>query len=90
MEDRSVSTLENMTFSKQVIDGVKPEAKVAFATTNYHVFRSGIYAIQAGIDADGIGSRTKWYFWPNAFVREFIALLSTKIKNHIVVALKLK
>lgn len=87
MEDRSVSTLENMTFSKQVIDGVKPEAKVAFATTNYHVFRSGIYAIQAGIDADGIGSRTKWYFWPNAFVREFIALLSTKIKNHIVVAL---
>ena len=22
-----------------------------------------------------MGSRTKWYFWPNAFLREFVGLL---------------
>ena len=26
--------------------------------------------------AQGIGADTKWYFWPNAAVREFIGLLS--------------
>lgn len=23
-----------------------------------------------------MGSRTKWYFWPNAFLREFIGLMA--------------
>lgn len=62
MEDKSVNTLENMTFSKKLIDAVDPSAKVVFSTTNYHVFRSGIYARQIGFDAEGIGSSTKWYF----------------------------
>ena len=26
--------------------------------------------------AEGMGSPTKWYFWPNAAVREFIGLLT--------------
>jgi hypothetical protein len=52
------------------------EGKVVFATTNYHVFRSGTYARKAKMRAVGIGSKTKWYFWPNASVREFISLLT--------------
>ena len=29
-----------------------------------------------------MGSRTKWYFWPNAFLREFIGLLvSSRIQQ---------
>jgi hypothetical protein len=24
----------------------------------------------------GMGARTKWYFWPNAAVREFVGLLT--------------
>ena len=23
-----------------------------------------------------MGSRTKWYFWPNAFLREFLGLMA--------------
>ena len=46
-----------------------------FVTTNYHVFRSGVWAGLAGLHAEGLGSKTKWWFWPNAFIRECIGLL---------------
>ncbi len=74
-EDQSTNTMENMKFSKRIIDKHSAHANVVFSTTNYHVFRSGMYAVSAGLSADGIGSRTRWYFWPNAFVREFIGVL---------------
>ncbi|MBQ6678773.1 MAG: YdcF family protein [Lachnospiraceae bacterium] len=74
-EDRSTNTYENMTFSKAKIDAVDPAAKVAFSTTNYHIFRSGLYARRIRLRAIGMGAKTKWYFWPNASVREFVGLL---------------
>ena len=55
---------------------------MAFATTNYHVFRSGILAHDEGLAAEGIGSHTKTYFWVNAFIREFIATLHTERRTH--------
>ena len=75
-EDRSTDTFENMRFSKEKIWSVNPEGKVAFSTTNYHVFRSGLYARRVKMRAVGMGARTKWYFWPNAAVREFVGLLT--------------
>ena len=35
---------------------------VIFVTTNYHVFRSGVWARLAGLRAEGLGSKTKWWF----------------------------
>ena len=55
-----------------------------FSTTNYHVFRSGILANDAGLHADGIGKKTKWYFWPNAQIREFVGLLVRSWRLHAV------
>ena len=75
-EDRSTDTFENMKFSKAKICAVDPEAKVAFSTTNYHVFRSGLFARRVKMRAVGMGAKTKWYFWPNASVREFVGLLT--------------
>ncbi len=89
-EDQSSTTLENMKYSKALIekDFASSEsdgkAKVAFTTTNYHVFRTGVYAAQIGLRAEGTGSKTKWYFWPNAFIREFIALLSARRKSVLI------
>lgn len=78
-EDRSTSTFENMRFSKEKIrehagEGATP--KVAFSTTNYHVFRGGLFARRVKMRAQGMGARTKWWFWPNAAVREFVGILS--------------
>ena len=75
-EDRSSSTYENMQFSKELIGDALPGAKVAFSTTNYHVFRSGLMARRVKLPAEGMGAKTKWYFWPNAAVREFVGLLT--------------
>ena len=75
-EDKSQNTFENMKFSKEKIMEIDPDGKVAFSTTNYHVFRSGLYARRVKMRAVGIGARTKWYFWPNAAVREFVGLLT--------------
>ena len=74
-EDNSRNTFENMTFSKELINGGDPGVKVAFSTTNYHVFRSGIYARRVKMRAVGMGAPTKWYYWPNAAIREFIGIL---------------
>lgn len=75
-EDRSTNTFENMKYSRQIIRRMDPQAKVIFATSNYHVFRSGLFARRVKMRAVGIGAKTKWYFWPNAWVREFAGLLT--------------
>ncbi len=88
-ETRSATTKENMKFSKAIIDEREKDAKLVFSTTNYHVFRSGIIASEAGIKAEGIGSRTKWYFWPNAFLRETAGLFFSKPKKQLLLLLLL-
>ena len=87
IEDKSTSTIENMKFSKNKIDKINKDAKISFATTNYHVFRSGVIANEQGIDCEGIGSKTKWYFYTNALIREFIANLVQERKSHIILVL---
>ena len=84
VEDKSTSTIENMKFSKNKIDKINKEARISFATTNYHVFRSGVIANEQGINCEGIGSKTKWYFYTNALIREFIANIVQERKKHIV------
>ena len=76
IEDRSVNTFENMKFSKEKILETGRSGKIAFATTNYHVFRSGLFARRVKMRAVGMGAPTKWYYWPNAAVREFVGLLT--------------
>ena len=76
VENRSRTTVENLQFSRQLIERRRKGNKVAFSTSNYHVYRGGILAAESGWNIDGMGSRTKWYFWPNAFLREFIGLLA--------------
>lgn len=75
MEDRSTTTLENMMFSKKIMDQIMPQYRVIFVTNDYHVFRTGLYAKQVGLKADGVGCKTASYYWPNAFIREYIAII---------------
>lgn len=78
-EDRSADTFENMKYSREKLEEAGksiPDTKVGFSTTNYHVFRSGLYAKRVKLQAEGIGADTKWYFWPNASVRELVGLMT--------------
>lgn len=86
-EDRSTTTYENMLYSKKLIEDELPEAKVSYSTNRFHVFRAGLFARRVKMKATGIGSKTKWYFWPNAAVREFVGLLSRHRLKQILVLL---
>lgn len=59
--------------------------KVIFTSNNYHIFRAGIYAHQAGLKADGIGAKTALYYLPNAFLREYIAIVALHKKRHFII-----
>ena len=83
IEDKSKNTYENIKFSNKIINEKIENAKIAFSTTNYHVFRAGIIANEQNIEIEGIGSKTKMYYWINAFIREFIATLVSEKKKHI-------
>ena len=87
IEDKSKNTIENMKFSKNKIEEVNKDAKISFSTTNYHVFRSGVIANEQGLDCEGMGSKTKWYFYTNALIREFIANLVQEKKSHLILIL---
>ncbi|MBQ6569513.1 MAG: YdcF family protein, partial [Clostridia bacterium] len=82
-EDKSKNTYENIKFSKELIGNA--DAKIAFSTTNYHVLRAGLIATAHGLITEGIGAKTKAYFWINAFIREFIGTLFSERKKHILV-----
>ena len=74
-EKESRNTYENFLFSKRLIEEHKKDARITYVTTNYHVLRSGMCAKKAGLCAEGLASDTRWYYWPNGFIREFIAIL---------------
>lgn len=86
-ETRSGDTLRNMSYSREIMEENGLTGDAVFCTTSYHVFRGGLYAAQAGLKAEGIGSRTRWWFWPNAFVREWIGLIANKWKRELVLLL---
>ncbi len=86
-ENRSVNTYQNMLFSKQLMDEQsqgKPYRSI-FTTNNFHLFRAGIYARLAGLDSQGIGAKTAFYYWPNAMIREYVAIVVMERKRHMKV-----
>jgi vancomycin permeability regulator SanA len=90
-EDKSTSTETNFRNSLEVIrsHSAKDDPNIVYATTNYHVLRAGLIATSLGVRAEGTGSKTKRYFWINAFVREFIATMAAEKKRHLLVGVLL-
>jgi len=81
VEDKSTTTLENFLFTKSKIKTTK---HIAFATSNYHVFRAGVIAANAGFESiEGIGCRSPWYYHDSALIREFIANLNSERNAHL-------
>ena len=83
VENKSKNTYQNIKFSNELIEN--KESNIIFSTTNYHVLRAGLIATEQGLKLEGIGSKTKVYFWINAFIREFIGTLYSEKKKHIII-----
>jgi len=81
LEDQSRTTYENLVFSSKLIG-----QKFLFFSSDYHVFRAALFAKQLGLNAQGgPGGKTAFYYRVPAFLREFIAVLNTQRKKHILV-----
>lgn len=89
-ETRSKNTEENLCFSYELIkeDWMKrenqSEPEVLVVTNNFHVFRALLIAKKLGIKCDGSGSKTKFYYWLNAIIREYIGVLYLQKKSHLL------
>lgn len=85
IEDKSTDTTENMRFSKYLMDqksGDKPYRAI-FCSNNFHIFRASLDARDEGLKANGIGCKTAFYYLPNAFLREFAAILVMNKERHV-------
>ena len=73
LEDKSTSTWENLKFSLAVIEsktGSKPE-KIGILSSEYHLYRAGLFAEDCGFEAVGIPAHTEQFtIRINYFLRE--------------------
>ena len=75
-EDRSTSTLENLTFSKQVIEAAGGDpSRVAIVSSAYHLYRAKRMAASLGMAADGLASSDGYpVYMAGMYIREALAV----------------
>lgn len=72
--------------SSSAASTISADFTTAVVTSDFHVFRCAEYAHNLGLKADGIGSHTKGWYWPTAFIREFIAITKAHLWPYLVFA----
>lgn len=83
IEDRSKNTVQNLTYSKQLMEGHMQEQgmdggdiSVGIVSNNFHIFRAVGIAKQLGYtDACGIAAPSYLAMQPNNMVREFFGVM---------------
>ncbi len=75
-EDRSTSTRQNLELSTALLAERGIAGRLLVVTSNYHVLRVAILTRRLRLPADVRGAKTAWYYLPNAFLREFVAILA--------------
>lgn len=76
MEDRSTTTLENLVFSRAVVERLSAGAPGRFAliTSEFHAFRCAALACRLGLDAEVVAAPTRLATWLRSFAREYGAV----------------
>ncbi len=73
LEDQATSTWENLRFSLDLIaqrTGLRPKA-IGLVSSEYHLFRAGLFAKSCGVEMAGIPAATSWVSIKlNYFMRE--------------------
>lgn len=74
-EGQSANTSENFAFSARLIrERFGDDAKIAFVTTDFHVYRAGRVAARQGLEVRGVAAPDVWYIRLNNHLRESVAI----------------
>lgn len=77
MEEKSTSTIENLTFSAELLEsqtGSRP-TKIGIVSSEYHLFRATLFAKSLDLETVGIPARTTWFSLRlNYYLREIVAV----------------
>lgn len=78
-EEAATSTYENMTFSKEILDGIFGENsyRVTVLTNDFHVFRAVYNAELTGLETTHAHGKTTWYNTVPCYLREVLAVVNT-------------
>ena len=75
-EEQATSTYENFKFSKEILDSkFGEEYTCAYVTNEFHCYRAGKIAEQAGLSANGVSVKTEWWKLPVNYMRESLAVV---------------
>ncbi len=83
--DASAGTSTSASSDAKSDSAAGSDFTTAVVTSDFHVFRCAEYAHNLGIKADGVGSHTKGWYWPTAFIREFLAISKAHFWPYLVI-----
>ncbi len=81
MEDRSTTTLENIRYSKIIMEQNHLNMKAAVCTNEFHLYRAVCMAEKEGLQCRALSARTAWWLLPTFYVRELYAIIYHSLRG---------
>lgn len=83
-EDKATTTLENIIFSKEILENRNSEnKKVLIVTNEFHLTRSMIIANILGMDSEGLAAETPIRVRVNYLIREYPTIIIDLVRTSI-------
>ncbi len=73
-EDRSASTFENLSFSREIIKNNALPEQIIIVTNNFHSCRAGMIAAKQGYAYSSLPADTTWWLYPISVLREVFGI----------------
>lgn len=73
-EERSVNTLENLTYSKEILGKTGWKQEVVLVTDEFHQYRAGRIAEKLGMTTTPVSAKHIWHTFPANYSRELLAI----------------
>ncbi len=77
IEDKAVNTVENISFSKAIIEENNLSTNTAIVTDIFHEYRASNIVKEAQLRYGSVPADCAWYLLPTFYVRELVAITAT-------------
>lgn len=79
LENQATDTVENMTYSFDLMEELNEETSIIVVTSKFHILRSKMIAKECGWEVQGIGAKTLPFLVPTYYLRECFAVVEEAI-----------